>query len=170
MIHDFYKDLATGKVGEARIMEWFKRNSLIDHVDDLRDISSYREVDVDFRIHFKDGHCETAELKTDGTTYPNLYYEEYSAIETGSIGCLAKTQADNIIYFYNKLGFMYRLDTLKFRAWIGDNRDDIIKRTGVKKVSTRRYDGSTYTSIGIAIPRVMIDQDLKLMGTKIFLK
>lgn len=170
MPYNFRKSLKAGTAGEERIMRWMKSTSAISHVDDFRHDKTHQKEDVDFCVTFNDGTKKTVELKTDGTNYPNLYYEEMSAVETGSVGCMVKTTADCILYYYSVTGLIYRFTTSKFRAWVARRRDEIVAKNGLKQVKNWRYNGTTYTSTGIAIPRAMIDADLKEFGKKGYLK
>lgn len=117
----------------------------------------YFEKDIDFIIEFHSGKKQTMELKTDTTTYPNLFYEEISAMETNSIGCFEKTEAERLFYYYIKLDILYIFDMPKFRAWFKENKENFIRSGYQKKLKNNRYNGTTYTTLGYAIPRRLFE-------------
>lgn len=108
-------------------------------------------------IEFHSGNIQTMELKTDFTTYPNFFYEEISALETGSKGCFEKTEADRLMYYFIKLDILYIFDMLKFREWFHENKEDFIKKGYKKQLKNSRYNGSTYTTVGYAFPRTLLE-------------
>jgi len=171
MIHDFNRSLEVGDAGEQVIIDWLKSGKNTLAVVDLRKQPNCQALDVDFAMVSLNGvqfKLHTLELKTDNTEYDNLFYEEVSANETNSKGCLAKTKANTIIYLYIKLGFAYIFDTQAFRQWVASKRNILIGMGKLKHLKNYRYNGyDTYTTTGLAIPRTMIDQDLASFGTKI---
>jgi len=169
-VHDFKNSLQVGAEGEQVVINWLSSGKNVLAVIDFRNMPKMQKVDIDFGMVVETitgVNVTTWELKTDTTTLPNLFYEEVSAQETGSKGCLAKTKADFIIYRYENLGITYVLQTRKFRKWVAQQRDTIISMTGLKTVKNRRYDGSLFSTTGLAIPRDLINRDLASFGAKV---
>lgn len=46
----------------------------------------------------------------------------------------------------------------EFRKWVHENRADMERKGYGKKLQNGRYDGSVYTSYGLAFPRRLLDE------------
>lgn len=156
-IHDFNESIQKGKQGEDYIISVLKKNKHIKSITDVSNDSSYFEKDIDYLIEFNSGKIQSVELKTDFTTYPNFFYEEISSMETNSLGCFEKTEADRLLYYFIKLNILYIFDMEKFRNWFHENKEDFIKKGYKKQIKNYRYNGSTYTTVGYAFPRDLLE-------------
>lgn len=154
--HNFTDSLKKGDVGEELILNYLNKNDNIDYIEDVSNNVDYQKVDIDSIIHFKSGKTQTLEIKTDFYKSPNFFYEVMSAIETGSVGCFEKTEADRLIYYYINLNLLYVFDMPKYREWVRSNKEEFDKKYG-KYLKNNRYNGTQYTSFGYAFPRYLID-------------
>lgn len=135
-----------------------QKNKHIKKITDVSNDRNYFGKDIDYLVEFHDGTSQSLELKTDFTTYPNFFYEEISAMETNSIGCFEKTEADRLMYYFIKLDLLYIFDMVEFRKWFHENKEAFIKKGYQKKLKNNRHDGSTYTTLGYAFPRTLLEE------------
>lgn len=155
--HNFTDSLKTGEAGEQLVLNFLNTKENIDYIEDVSQDRIYQEKDIDSIIHFLSGKTQTLEIKTDTYKSPNLFYEVTSAIETGSLGCLEKTEAERLMYYYVNLNLLYIFDMPKFRAWVHENKAMFDKKGYGKRLKNNRYNGTQYTSFGYAFPRDLID-------------
>lgn len=158
-IHNFSTSLSKGEMGEKLVYDYLKTQSNIQDIVDLRDDFLARDKDIDFRIIFNSGKEQTVEIKTDFYKSANLFYEVYSSMETNSAGCFEKTEADRLMYYFYNMHILYIFDMPKFRYWVQQNRAEFEKRGYGKELKNSRYNGSTYTSYGLAIPRRLLEEE-----------
>lgn len=57
------------------------------------------------------------EIKTDSYTSGNLFFETLSNIEYNVLGCMLKTKADLILYYFMKYNKLYILKRERFVEW-----------------------------------------------------
>lgn len=152
--HDFEASKILGDEGEAKIINYLQSLKSTLEVIDVRDAHAYRDADIDLIWKHKKG-TSNVEVKTDQFTSGNVFYETMSAVETGSEGCMIKTKADLLFYYLKNFNELYILDMKEYRDWVTEH----YKIRGFKKVNlyNNRYDGSTYTSQGLLIPKTVLD-------------
>lgn len=174
-IYKFENSLNVGNEGEDKVKSFLLSLDNVEKVESVQEIKKYQEEDIDFIVHFKNNNKVTIEVKTDTYTSGNLYYETKSCIEKNTIGCLEKTKADYIFYYFNKYDRLYILKTNLFRKWVQneikkftDNPNN--SKLNKKQVFNRRYskdnNNALYTSEGYTIPLVYLEEALK--NTKIY--
>lgn len=156
-VHDFNESINRGKRGEEIILDILNSKNYIQNITDVSNDSSYFEKDIDFIVEFTNGNVQTVEIKTDFTKYPNFFYEEISALETNSIGCFEKTEAEILIYYFIELNLIYIFNMPKFRGWFHSNKQLFIKNGYRKSLKNKRYNGDLYTTVGYAFPRSLLE-------------
>ena len=114
-IYEFKKSLNVGNAGEEKIKQFLLSLSNIESVKSVQNIKKYQDEDIDFIVTFKNKKQYTVEVKTDTYTSGNLYYETVSCAEKNTLGCLEKTKADFIFYYFAKYDRLYILKTNSFR-------------------------------------------------------
>ena len=98
------------------------------------------------------------EIKTDNYNSPNIFFETLSCVETNSLGCMRKTQADFIFYYFLKTKELYILRAKPLNAWFDKNIDKFSK----KSFRNKRFNGvDLYTSEGYTIPKKILEKDFK---------
>lgn len=131
----FTGSLKRGEVGEEIFISSLAGAKAVKKVYDARSSAKYQEADVDFIIDLNQktilsdlagSTSVSVELKTDYTTYQNIYYEKYSCRELHTAGCMEKTKSDVLIYYYIRKNFFYVLKTDTFRSWVHEHSDDFI--------------------------------------------
>lgn len=157
-VHNFTDSLKTGEAGEKLVLNFLNNKDNIDYIEDVSQDRIYQEKDIDSIVHFVSGKKQTLEIKTDTYKSPNLFYEVTSAIETGSLGCLEKTEAERLMYYFVNLNLLYIFDMPKFRAWVNENKEMFDKKGYGKKLKNNRYNGTQYTSFGYAFPRALLEE------------
>lgn len=155
-IHEFNKSInEVGKVGEGIILNYLKSNPNIEQVQEVQDEKYYQELDIDFLAKTHCGSEHSIEVKTDTYLSGNLFYETMSCIETGSKGCMDKTKADYLFYYFIKSNELYMIKVKEFREWFYDNKS----RFSQKKIKNKRHNGGIYTSEGYTIPKAVIEKE-----------
>lgn len=173
-IYEFNKSLNVGNEGEEKIKDFILSLDHVESVESVQNIKEYQEYDIDFIVTFKNKMKYTIEVKTDTYKSGNLYYETKSCVERNTIGCLEKTKADYIFYYFSKYDRLYILKTKYFRNWVKNEISKFCKnpKTSVlskKNVFNKITFGSKkgiYTSEGYTIPLNYIEKEL--LNTKIY--
>lgn len=155
-VHQWRKSLQVGKDGEKKIVDILGDIEGVYDIIDVSDDKQYQEEDIDYIVVMNNGTEKKVEVKTDTYDSGNLFYETMSCIETNSIGCLEKTGADIIVYYFIKTGEIYFLPTKPFRKWVHREKDNF----QIRNLKNGRYNGSTYTSRGLLIPKRYLESGL----------
>lgn len=156
MTHDFVSSSKIGAIGESIIYEYLCDMPNVQEVIDVRKDKHYQEVDIDYILIMQDGHERTVEVKTDSYVSPNLFFETMSSLESNSIGCMYKTQATWLLYYFLTTKELYVLKMPDFRDWVDEN----IKRFEKKRIKNWRYDRvRKYTTEGRLIPKVILEEE-----------
>lgn len=173
-IYDFRKSLDVGNEGESKIKSFILSLDHVESIESVQNIKQYQEDDIDFIVTFKNKQKCTIEVKTDTYKSGNLYYETKSCVERNTLGCLEKTKADYIFYYFSKYDRLYILKTNPFRNWVKNEISKFSKNPSTsllnkKEVFNRITFGSQkglYTSEGYTIPLNYIEKEL--LNTKVY--
>ena len=150
-IYEFKKSLAFGKQGEDYIWNYLQNQQSIHKLWDVRSNPLYQRMDIDFISEDIDGKRNYIEVKTDSYTSGNIYYEVQSS--ANSDGCMHKTKADTLYYFYPNMKQLYIFELNKFRDFIEFSLDWFDYKGYKKSVKNSSGNGdSIYISVGYAIP------------------
>ena len=122
-VHDFKKSLVVGEMGEEMILDYLQKSPSISKIIDVRSEKLYQKMDVDLVVVTEEGQELKLETKTDSYKSGNIFYEWTSAVETGSIGCMEKTQADYLFYYFINLQTMYIFEMDRYRDWFNENKE-----------------------------------------------
>ena len=166
-VHNFHKSIKTGFIGET-IMEYFiQKNFAVESIVSVADIPMYQQDDIDFVVTFKDGKKLTFEVKTD--TYDvNFFYELISNDIYNTPGCLVKTKADIVVYYFINLEIVYFIDRRHFQKWFKQHEfDTVVDEYGLsepimKAKRLQNIDRSgfgTYNSKGKVFSRVFFEEN-----------
>lgn len=157
-IHQMAQSMKVGKKGEDIIYDILTKKPYVTEVVDLRDDKSAREDDVDFIVKFCDGSRHGIEVKTDTQHHTgNIFIEELSCNEYGTPGCMMKTKAEFVIYFYISIGLAYIINIAKFRAWYEANKMRFVQKNDIKNLHGNRITNST----GRLVPRSLLESEGK---------
>lgn len=156
-IHDFKESLKLGEEGESIIINYLENHPNYTEIIDVSKAPQYQDIDVDIVLRHVDGQKYLGEIKTDSYKSGNIFYEVKSAEEVQSEGCMNKTQADYLFYYYIKLDDLYIIDMNKYRDWFNKYKDFFDRQGFKKSLKNRRYNGGTYSTIGYAIPLIYLE-------------
>lgn len=166
-VHNFHKSIKTGSIGET-IMEYFiQKNFAVESIVSVAGIPMYQQQDIDFIVTFKDGKKLTLEVKTD--TYDvNFFYELISNTIYNTPGCMVKTKADIVVYYFINLEIVYFIDRRHFQKWFKQHEfDTVVDEYGLtepimKAKRLQNIDRSgfgTYNSKGKVFSRVFFEEN-----------
>lgn len=170
----FTGSLKRGEVGEEIFLSSFAGSKAVKKVYDVRRSAKHQDMDIDFVIDvmpksmlsvLAGSNKFSVELKTDYTTYQNLYYEKYSCYELQTAGCMEKTQSDVLIYYYIRKKVFYVLKTDTFRAWVHEHSEDFRKN-----FKPERGRLGVYHKAGFLIPTSSIEaacESKNVIGKKV---
>lgn len=167
-IYEFNNSLIVGNEGEKKVKDFLLSLDHIEKVKSVQNIKKYQLEDIDFVITFKNKNICTIEVKTDTYKSGNLYYETKSCVEKNTIGCLEKTKADYIFYYFSKYDRLYILKTNPFRNWVKNEilkfsknpSNSVLKKKEVFNKVTFNSNNELYTSEGYIIPLRYIEKEL----------
>ena len=163
-VHDFKKSLVVGEMGEEMILDYLQKSPSISKIIDVRSEKLYQKMDVDLVVVTEEGQELKLEIKTDSYKSGNIFYEWTSAVETGSIGCMEKTQADYLFYYFINLQTMYIFEMDRYRDWFNENKEMFDYLGYQKRLKNKRWNGGTYETVGYAFPiRILEDLSPKWM-------
>ena len=113
-IHDFKSSIKLGKIGETIIEFLMGYCPKVSSIVSVAGNPIYQQDDIDFIVTFKDGSVKTLEVKTD--TYDvNFFYELISNDIYNTPGCMVKTKADIVAYYFINLEVIYFIDRKDFQ-------------------------------------------------------
>lgn len=155
-LHEFKESLKLGDKGEAIVIGYLNNHEQYAEILDVSGNIQYQDIDVDIILKHVSGKTFLGEIKTDSYKTGNIFYEDVSATEVNSKGCMEKTQADFLFYYYIALDELYIIDMPKYREWFINLKPFFDKQGFKKSLKNKRYNGSTYSTIGYAIPLVYL--------------
>ena len=173
-IYEFKKSLDVGELGENIIEKYLNNLKNVKRIESVKEMKKYQEDDIDFLVYLNGGKKVSIEVKCDSYKSGNLYYETKSCVEFNTLGCLEKTKADYIFYYFLNLNTLYIFKTEQFRSWVRKeidkcNKNPKLSKIRKKEVLNRAFNKKDlYTSQGYTIPLLHIENELK--DTKIYKK
>ncbi len=116
-LHDFDDSIEHGKAGEAVVAKWLEHFPGVERYEDVSDNPAFQEKDIDGIVWIKGNRYTTAEIKTDSYTSGNFFYETHSCVETNTIGCMERTDATHLYYYFTEYKEIYVLNMEAYRKW-----------------------------------------------------
>ena len=117
-IHDFKTSNELGKIGEAIAKKYFDQSNKISSYLDVTEDDIYREKDIDFILNMKNGNVITVEAKADKVPSSNIFFETISNKEKNTLGCMLKTEADYVFYYFLAYKELYILKRKQYVTWV----------------------------------------------------
>ena len=155
-IHNFKQSNIIGKTGEEIVLNWIRNRSNIRKITDVSTIEKYRDEDIDCILEFTDNKKKTGEIKTDTYLSGNIFYETVSNLEYGTLGCMEKSKADYLFYYFINSDELYIIDFPKYKKWFNENKH----RFDCKKLKNKnKRENGIYNSIGYTIPKVLFERE-----------
>ncbi len=166
-IHNFDKSIKIGTIGET-IMEYFiQREFAVSSIVSVAKDPMYQQDDIDFIVTFKNGTKRTLEVKTD-TYDTNFFYELISNDIYKTPGCMVKTKADIVVYYFINLEDVYFIDRCHFQKWFKQHEyDTTVDKYGLSEPimqaktlkNTDKSGLGTYNSKGKVFSRVFFEEN-----------
>lgn len=157
IVHDFNKSINTGDYGEQIIKSYFKTNPNIVDVIDVSKDKKYQDKDIDFIVKLKSGEDITIELKTDTYDTGNIFYEAISNKEYNVLGCMIKSKAKCLFYYFIKTKELYIIDFKAYKKWVNENNKRF-KKKEIKNIN--RYRNMITHSVGLLIPKKVFEREM----------
>jgi hypothetical protein len=157
--HEFEKSLVVGEYGEKVIDKYLANHPNIISIQDVSKIREYQLIDIDRKVFFKNGLSTTIEIKTDTYTSGNIFYETISNIEYNMPGCLEKSKAEYLFYYFTKTNDLYIIDLQKYRKWFNENKNNPLFCRKIFKNKDKK--GGYYTTEGYTIPLTFFESNFK---------
>ena len=149
-----------GKFGELIAKKYFDQSNKISSYLDVTDDDIYREKDIDFILNMKNGNVITVEAKADKVPSSNIFFETISDIEKNTLGCMYKTEADYIFYYFIAFKELYILKRKQYVDWVKKEKL-YLPGCDYKEFYNRATNAETgltylYTTGGYIIPKKYI--------------
>lgn len=142
-VHKFNDSLLEGKRGEEIAFKLLRKRFLL--VDDVRDDLVFQKKDVDFLV---DNGCVLGvDVKFDSqmSRTGNLFFEEWSNVEKGTVGCFLGSEADFWLYGDGECWWWLHLESV--RGYVLSNKGCFDSR-----VLCNKGDGFEFRSKGWLVP------------------
>lgn len=160
-IHNFEKSMKQGKAGEETIVRYIQSIEGVRRLYDVRENKAYQMIDIDFILETRGGKQQTLEVKADSYTTGNIFYETLSNVEHNIPGCMYKTRAEYLYYYFTVTGELYILDMVEYRKWVESEIRNPQTKLERKKLKNRsRSNGVSHTE-GYLIPKSYLEQNFK---------
>ena len=120
------EDLETGKEGERVVRSLLESSGNVRNIIDCSADEYFQEKDIDFMTEMTNGKVIKYEVKTDTKAHEtdNIVWEHTSS---GDVGCLARCEADCIMYYLQGNGALYWFWTKEMRRYIEETKPRLIK-------------------------------------------
>lgn len=155
IIHNFNDSIIVGKKGEEIIELFIKNHPNVEKLYKVEDVKTFRDKDIDVVAFLKNGKRCDIEIKADTYTSGNIFYETISCVEKDTPGCMIKTQADFLFYYFLKTSELYIIKMKEYREWFNKNRNYFCKT----HITNTRYDNSNFTSQGFLVPKTILERN-----------
>lgn len=152
-VYEFNSSNKIGHQGEQFVKQWIlELHPNVTSITDVSDDKFYQKQDIDFLVDFTSGKQATVEIKTDTYKTGNMFFETISNEEYQTKGCLMKTNADFLFYYFSNYqnGVLYIFKMKAFRKFVLDN---------LPHFRERRVTNTTHTSIGYIVPLSYIENN-----------
>lgn len=117
----FAEDLSFGREGEAVVRNLLESSGNFEAIWDCSSDKYFQERDIDLLGIASDGHIAKYEVKTDRMAHEtgNLVFEVKTS---GNVGCLAKTDADYVMYYVEGNDKVFCFNAEQMRRYLKRNR------------------------------------------------
>ena len=152
-VYEFNSSNKIGHQGEQFVKQWIlELHPNVASITDVSDDKIYQKQDIDFVIDFTNGKQATVEIKTDTYKTGNMFFETVSNEEYRTKGCLMKTNANFLFYYFPNYqnGVLYIFKMKSFRKFVLDN---------ISHFRERKVTNTTHTSIGYIVPLSYIENN-----------
>lgn len=159
-IHIFEESKKLGDKGEQIIKDYLRSLPSINKVVDMANNKMFYHKDVDFVFQKKDGKTYRAEIKTDQYTSGNIYYETISNDIYNTEGCMNKTAADYLFYYFITWDKLYILKMDEYRTFMNElikNGHEALVEKNVKNAKSNKKGDYIASSVGYTLPLSVLE-------------
>lgn len=157
VVHNFNKSINIGEHGEQIIKSYLEANPDVLDVIDVSKDKSYQDKDIDFIVKLKNGENISVELKTDTYDTGNIFYEAISNQEYNVLGCMIKSKARCLFYYFIKTKELYIIDFKAYKKWVNKNNERFVR----KRIKNINKCGNAIThSVGLLIPKRIFEREM----------
>ena len=157
IIHTFNKSINIGNYGEQIIRSYFENNPNIVNIINVSNDKEYWDKDIDFIVELKNGENISIELKTDTYDTGNIFYEAISNKEHNVLGCMVRSKAKCLFYYFIKTKELYIIDFKEYKKWVNKNNERFVRK---KIKNLNRYGNDITHSIGLLIPKRIFEKEM----------
>ena len=152
-VYDFKSCDKLGLIGESVAELYYKDLPNVNDVINVRNDIGYRKKDIDLVCDTDKGSVYV-EVKTDSYATGNMFYEEISNVDTNEKGCMERTEANYLFYYFINpvLRSAYIFDVDELRIWFHIHKNEY---------KPKRVFNKGYISIGYALPLMTLVAELK---------
>lgn len=152
VVHDFNESIKLGNSGEENVLGYLRSMERVDSVKDVSRDKEYQAIDVDCLVSTSRGKEIPMEIKTDSYDSGNLFFEYVSSVEQATEGCMIKTEAEILLYYFIKSDKLYIINMNSFREWFYAKKSYFDSKNLKKIIKNKGKTKGTYTSVGYTIP------------------
>ncbi len=124
LTHNFDDSNELGKQGERIIRDFLESFGGIARYEDVSDNKEYQDKDIDGILWTKKGRAIPVELKTDKYTTGNIFFETVSNLKYNTPGCMYKTKAEYLYYYFPNYRRMYCIPMNEYRQWVEEHKHE----------------------------------------------
>ena len=117
-IYDFKTSNELGKIGEEITEKYLDQSNKVKSYINVTKNKKYKDKDIDFITYMKNGDVITVEAKADKVISSNIFFETISNKEKNTLGCMLKTEADYIFYYFIAFKELYILKRKQYVDWV----------------------------------------------------
>ena len=157
-LYNFNNSINIGNAGEEIVKKHIESLSNVNNITDVSGDSKYQDLDIDLLIDFSDGTSCSVEIKTDTYNSGNIFFETMSNLEANVLGCMYKTKADYLFYYFTETKELYIMSMSRYLAWFEANKNRFKEK---KLRNVNRRNNGFYTTVGYTIPKSFLEKNFK---------
>lgn len=150
-VYLFAKQVKETDIGTEVVIGFLQKKYPHDIFINVEDDKEYQKIDVDYLWRTHKGKEFLLEIKVDSYLTSNLFYEKFSCYELKTQGCMEKTKANFIAYYYSAKDILYILNPEKLRKYVNKYE---------KWLTPKFIPNSTYHAMGYTIPLKELGSDI----------
>lgn len=153
-IYDFKGRDKLGQIGEVVCQEFLRTCHEIKDIENVRGVKEYQKKDIDLVLTLKDESIVYIEVKTDSYKSGNLFYEWIANDQTNEVGCMERTEANYIFYYFIHPEYrkVYVFEINQFRDWVYKHREEYV---------LKRIYNYGYCSFGYCFPLEVLEKEVQ---------
>lgn len=136
----FSESLTVGGLGESIMKQHLEHSANVKEVLDVSHEPEYQDKDIDFVVTLKNRKDPvTVEVKTDTYKSGNFFFETVSNSGAQTQGCMYKSKADFILYYFLGYDKVYMIKRTAFLRWFEEMQQQDDQRAKEAKAKGEAY-------------------------------